>query len=96
MDKLSLRIYFFLSYLFCTIHTWAQDDDEFLDPRQRGRDIEDIFDMNSGADYQAIHFNLSDILLIILLIVACYVFGKIWKGCIYLLLAFAAMMYFLA
>jgi hypothetical protein len=29
------------------------------------------------------------------LLIACYVFGKIWKGCSYLLLAFAALMYYM-
>ena len=46
-------------------------------------------------DYQPVHFRMSDIIIVVLLLIACYLFGKIWKGCSYLLLAFAALMYYM-
>lgn len=97
IDNFTLRVYFFLCLLLTNIRAWAQGDDDDLDIRpKRGADITEVFNMDEGADYSAFNLRLSDILLIALLIVACYVFGKIWKGCIYLLLAFAALMYFLS
>jgi hypothetical protein len=32
---------------------------------------------------------------VLMLILACYVFGKIWKGCSYLLIIIAALFYYL-
>jgi hypothetical protein len=96
IDKLTLRLYFFLCLLLCNIRVWAQEDDDSYDGRSRGSDVTDVFDAGEMADYQTMHFSASDIILIVLLIVACYFFGKIWKGCTYLLLVFAALLYYLS
>ena len=98
LDNLSLRIYVFLCLIFWKIRLWAQDDDDDLLPvPSRGRDSADNpFDMDDAlADYHPFHLRMSDIIMVVILIVACYVFGKIWKGCSYLLIAFAALMYYL-
>ncbi len=96
LDNLSLRFYIFLCMMLWNIRLWAQDyddeDDNFVSMRGGGIDG---FDMDGMADYQPIHFRLSDVIMVVLLLVACYVFGKIWKGCSYLLLVFAALMYYL-
>ncbi|MBQ9667555.1 MAG: hypothetical protein IJV45_02240 [Prevotella sp.] len=46
-------------------------------------------------DYQPLHFGMTEIMVVVLLLLACYVFGKIWKGCSYLILLIAAAFYFL-
>lgn len=46
--------------------------------------------MDGMMDYQPIHFGLDDVLMVVMLLVCCYVFGKIWKGCSYLILLLAA------
>jgi hypothetical protein len=74
---------------------WAQDDDEPFNNRVKGRDISDVFEMDGMTDYQPFHISITEIILVVLLIVACYVFGKIWKGCSYLLLVVAALLFYL-
>ena len=95
MDKFSLRIYVFLCLLMWKVRLLAQDyDDDFLPNRRNGSD--DLMDgMNDVMDYQAVRITFTDILLIALLIASCYVFGKIWRGCTYLILAFAALLYYM-
>ncbi len=63
---------------------------------RRGRDAQDELDgMDNYMDYQPLRFGIDDVIMVVLLLVACYVFGKIWKGCSYLLLIFAALTYYL-
>jgi hypothetical protein len=96
MNKLSLRAYF----LFCSLLGWVrllaqnEDEDEFMGSRSRSMDslIDPMEDM---IDYQPFRITFSDIFWVVVLVVACYVFGKIWRGCTYLLLVFAALMYYL-
>lgn len=45
-------------------------------------------------DYQSIQIRFSDILMVILVVFSCYVFGKIWKGCSYLIILVAVLFYF--
>ena len=51
--------------------------------------------MDGYMDYQPIRFDLDDVVMVVLLLVACYVFGKIWKGCSYLLLILAALLFYM-
>ena len=97
IDKLTLRFWFFLCLLMGKVNMWAQRDYDGDDVTpKRGADIGNIFDMNVGADYEAFHFSIVDVLLVVLLIAACYVFGKIWKGCTYILLILAGLLFYLS
>ena len=97
LDNLSLRFWVFLCVVFWNIRLWAQDYDDNDDGYTPSRDIGGVdgIDMDAMADYQPINISATDVFMVALLIVACYVFGKIWKGCSYLLLVFAALMYYL-
>jgi len=92
--NISLRIYAFICLLLTQLRLWAQDEEDFGPLRDRG-DVDGMEMMEGMADYHPFHIRFTDILLIVLLLVACYVFGKIWKGCTYLLIAFAVLLYFL-
>lgn len=94
-EQILLRLYFLMFLFLNKIQLWAQDDDDYVGGRAaRGGDPSEF--LNEGMmDYQPIRFRMSDIIIVVLLLVACYVFGKIWKGCSYLLLAFAALMYYM-
>jgi len=45
--------------------------------------------------YQTLNISFTDILQVLLIIIACDVFGKIWKGCSYLIIILAAVFYFM-
>ncbi len=95
LEQISLRLYFLVFMFLNKILLWAQDDDnDYMGSTSRSRDV-DAFDSEGMMEYQPIHFRMSDIIMVVLLLIACYVFGKIWKGCSYLLLAFAALMYYM-
>lgn len=98
MNSFSLRIYI----LICTLIWWLQalaqsgrgyyDDDS--DRGRRGMDeVEEMDEMMDGVE--GFNLTFSDILMIVLLVVACYIFGKIWKGCSYLLVLVAVILYFM-
>jgi len=93
IELITLRLAFLLLFFLNKIQLWAQDDDDdFLGGATNG---DNSSMMDGMMDYQPVHFNFSDVIIVVFLLVACYVFGKIWKGCSYLLLAFAALMYYL-
>jgi hypothetical protein len=95
LEQISLRLYFLVFMFLNKILLWAQDDDDdIFGSSSHSRDM-DPFDAEGLMEYQPIRFRMSDIITVVLLLIACYVFGKIWKGCSYLLLAFAALMYYL-
>jgi hypothetical protein len=52
-------------------------------------------EMNGMMSYHAFRIGTKDVIMVILLITACYVFGKIWRGCTYLILLLAAMFYYM-
>lgn len=94
-DQILLKLYFLLLMFLGKIQLWAQnDDDDVFGPSRRGGSG-DVIGADEFMDYQPINIRISDIITLVLLLIACYVFGKIWKGCSYLLLAFAALMYYL-
>ncbi len=97
MDQIALRLYMVL----CTAIMWVQaygqvfdEDEDILQPDRR-RDVEDVESLEDYMNYQPIHFSFYDVLMVMLLLLACYIFGKIWKGCSYLLLIVAAIFFYL-
>ena len=97
MKNLSLKIYLSVCMLVLFLRSHAQTIDIDGQARgRRGRDAQEELDgMDSYMDYQPLRFGIDDVIMVVLLLVACYVFGKIWKGCSYLLLIFAALVYYL-
>lgn len=93
MTNISLRLYALLCLLLTYLSIWAQDDDDLSELVRKGTD--DLTNMEEMVDYHPFHIRFSDILMVILLVAACYVFGKIWKGCIYLIIAVAVLFYFM-
>jgi len=93
MTNISLRLYALLCLLLTYLSIWAQDDDDLSELVRKGTD--DLTNMEEMVDYRPFHIRFSDILMVILLVAACYVFGKIWKGCIYLIIAVAVLFYFM-
>lgn len=93
MNQISLRIYAFVCLLLFQLQAWAQDnrDDESpLGGRGMKTDhLEDIF--QDAEQYPQIHIRFSDILWTIIIIASCYVFGKIWKGCTYMIIFLVAL-----
>ena len=96
MNQVSLKIYAIICLCLFHLRTWAQEELGIDQPTSTRKDDEltGLSGFDDMVDYRPIHIRMSDILLVIFLIVCCYVFGKIWKGCIYIILAFAAFMYF--
>ncbi len=98
MERLSLRLYVLLCAAICWVKSFAQDeDDEDLDIGGR-RNIEDMMpleDYMDITDYPQIHIRFSDVMMVILVVFSCYVFGKIWKGCSYLIILIAVLFYFM-
>lgn len=95
IGEISLRLYFLVIMFLIKLQLWAQNDDNnIVGSRGRGRE-DDLYDMEGLMEYQPFRIRTSDIIMLVLLLIACYVFGKIWKGCTYLLLAFAALMYYM-
>jgi hypothetical protein len=75
------------------VSSFAQDDDE--DVPSISRSLDDMEEMNGMMSYHAFRIGTKDVIMVILLITACYVFGKIWRGCTYLILLLAAMFYYM-
>jgi hypothetical protein len=94
MKSLYLKTSLFVWSLLMSVVARAQDDDDDQ-PLIRGFDDGTEMDMDS-MDYIPIHFSFSDILMVLGLLVACYLVGKVWKGCSYLLLIAAALIYYLS
>ncbi len=97
MKNLLLRCYLLMCSAMVSLATLGQgfDDIELNDggsSKARGDDFEA---MDGMMDYQPIHFGLGDVFIVVLLLVACYVFGKIWRGCSYLILLIAAAYFYI-
>ena len=95
------RVYVLLCMLAirwqCLAQTAGRDyDDDIPDPPKRKSDIDDLSEViEEGYDVMPIHITFSDVLTLIFILVVCYVFGKIWKGCSYLIILLAAVFYFI-
>lgn len=71
----------------------SDDDDDLLPGGPSGRGgMEDMEDL---MDYQSFRIGFDDVVMIVLLLLACYVFGKIWKGCSYLIIVLAVIFYYI-
>lgn len=98
MDNIALRLYVLLCTVMMWLQTFAQNDDDDDDFGFSGGgqlDPDDMNNMEDLIDQNGFRLTFSDILTIILVLVACYIFGKIWKGCTYLILVLAAIFYFM-
>lgn len=101
MEKLFNRVYVMLCMLVLHLKAFAQTEDDDADalgpsPGKGGKTSGGESDIMDGyMDYQPIRFDLDDVVMVVLLLVACYVFGKIWKGCSYLLLILAALLFYM-
>ena len=96
MEKISLRLYVLLCTAIMWLQSWAQDnvENDAMTGRRQIDSSEDSID--EYLEYQQIDINISDVITILLVILACYVFGKIWRGCSYLIIVIAAIFYYLA
>ncbi|UKK48552.1 hypothetical protein L6475_00890 [Prevotella sp. E9-3] len=95
MNSFSLRIYILICTTVWWLQTHAQSDDYGASDRGR-RGMEEVEEMDEMMDgVEGFNLTFSDILMIVLLVVACYIFGKIWKGCSYLLVLVAVILYFM-
>ena len=95
MEKLSLKLYLLAGMMLMKLQSSAQDDDDDIIAvgRDRYSDMDDISDLIINHHY---HITFSDIMIVILVIAACYVFGKIWKGCSYLIIVLAVVFYIMS
>lgn len=99
MENWKLKVYLTILSLWSAVLAFAQgdDDDEAIggvgDMARRGMDTGLEEEMEEFHPFVSIGF--SDIFMVLMLILACYVFGKIWKGCSYLLIIVAALFYYL-
>lgn len=96
MEKISLRLYVLLCTAIMWLQSWAQanvENDDMTGRRQIDSSEESIDDL---LEYQQININITDVITILLVILACYVFGKIWRGCSYLIIVLATIFYYLA
>ena len=92
MTNISLRIYGLICLLFTGLGLWAQRDD-MLETSQKAQD--GFSSMDEFVDYQPFHITILDVVMVVLVLAACYVFGKIWKGCTYMILVLAALFYYM-
>ncbi|UKK53761.1 hypothetical protein [Prevotella sp. E2-28] len=96
MNQNLFRIYTILCLWALRLQLWAQDDSDenfASSTRREKNEMLDLEEMQEMVDSVPIHITLSDVLTIIFLVVCCYVFGKIWKGCTYIILILAAIIY---
>lgn len=93
-----LRIEISLYLLVISLCSYAQeiDDADDLESVGRGQDeIGGLDGLDGLNDFVPIRIGFDDILMIVGLVLACYVFGKIWRGCSYLLIIFAIIFYYI-
>jgi len=83
-----------LSMLVLSLTTYAQYDEDNYTTKAKRDDSLEMDDMME-IENMPIHIDFSDVLILVGIVVACYVFGKIWKGCTYLLIIVAAVLYYL-
>lgn len=98
MKQLFYRVYVLLCIFVLRLRAVAQvaDDDDVVDVmpgRGSGKDTSDM-DMLEDMEFTPIRITFDDVLTVVVLLVACYVFGRIWKGCSYLILILAGIFYF--
>lgn len=92
MIKLGLKTYVSLCLLLHSIGTWAQ-----IDARGENRrgDTQNFSGIDETADNLFFHITAFDVVMFIVILAACYVYGKIWKGCTYMILILGIVFYLL-
>ncbi len=95
MEKLSLKLYLIACLLLMKLHLFAQDDDDD-DIISAFRHNSDSMDDMSDLVTPHLRITFSDIVNVALVLLASYIFGKIWKGCSYLIIALAVVFYILS
>lgn len=95
MKEILLRLNLLILTCIYSILSFAQDFESNQGDKfdKNGNEL-DL--MDGDMDYQPFSFSFFDILLILLLIACCYIFGKIWRGCTYLIILLAVIFYFLS
>jgi len=100
MGKLFYRVYVLLCMLVLRLRAVAQtgDDEDDMTPLPGkgggGKDTGE-FDMLEDMEFTPVRITFDDVLTVVVLLVVCYVFGKIWKGCSYLILILAGIFYYM-
>jgi hypothetical protein len=80
MNQITLKLYTLLCFVLLHLQMWAQDDD-YMASRGRMSPEELSEGMEGMMEYSPVHIRFSDIIMVVFILVCCYVFGKIWKGC---------------
>ena len=95
MKEILLRLNLLILTCIYSILSFAQDFESNQGDKfdKNGNEL-DL--MDGDMDYQPFSLSFFDILLILLLIACCYIFGKIWRGCTYLIILLAVLFYFLS
>jgi hypothetical protein len=95
MKEILLRLNLLILTCIYSILSFAQDFESNQGDKfdKNGNEL-DL--MDGDMDYQPFSLSFFDILLILLLIACCYIFGKIWRGCTYLIILLAVIFYFLS
>lgn len=73
----------------------AQDNDDMNDDAPKTSGMDDLSGFDEMVEYQPLNISFMDVLAVVAIVAACYVFGKIWKGCIYMIIVVAILFYFM-
>ena len=73
----------------------AQDNDDMTENVPKPSGMDDFSGLDEMVDYQPLHISFMDVMTVVGIVAACYVFGKIWKGCIYMIIVVAILFYYL-
>jgi len=95
MSNFLYRCYIFLCSLAVSMATWGQeyDDIDLNELSNRSGKGDEAIEMEEFIDYSPMHISFSDIIIVVGLLALCYIFGKIWKGCSYLIIILAIIFY---
>ena len=89
MNRLSLRIWLLLVTAANWLQTFAQDEDEdeLFFSRRDIAEMEEFQMMDDMMGYSPFHIKFHDIIILVLIFLAIYVYRRIWKGCSYMIVA---------
>ena len=95
MTNISLRLYGILCLMLTYLSAFAQDNDDMPDDHSKTTGIDELSGFDDVVTYQPLHISFTDVMTVVAIVAACYVFGKIWKGCVYLIIVLAILFYFM-
>ena len=76
--------------------TGGDFDDDYPELTRKKDNTDELQEMiEEGYGTMPIHIRFSDVLTVVFILIAGYVFGRIWKGCSYLIIILAAVFYFI-